>query len=165
VLADRFKFACHFVNVEVPVYNLVIAKGGLKMKEAKPGEISPWKFHAPGDRDTPNAGMGIPTVMTPNGPLAVFQGVDMASFAISNVFAYGVDRPVIDKTGLTGVYNFTLDFSWQQLTAGTSQAGASEPAGPDIFTALQQQLGLKLEPARGQVSHLVVDHLERPSEN
>jgi uncharacterized protein (TIGR03435 family) len=103
--------------------------------------------------------------MTPNGPLTVFQRMDMTSFARSDVFAYTVDRPVIDKTGLTGVYNFTLDFSWQQISAGPSPGGASEPASPDIFTALQQQLGLKLEPARGQVSHLVVDHIERPSEN
>ena len=166
VLADRFKFACHFVDVEGPVYNLVIAKGGLKMKEAKPGEISPWKFHEPGDPSTPRSGIGMTTRMTPNGPLTVFQGMDMSSFAKSDVFAYTVDRPVIDKTGLTGVYNFELDFSWQQISAAPTPEGvASEPTSPDIFAALQQQLGLKLEPARGPVSHLVVDHIERPSEN
>jgi uncharacterized protein (TIGR03435 family) len=165
VLAERFKFACHFVDVEVPVYNLVIAKGGLKMKEAKPGEISPWKFHEPGDPSKPLSGIGMTTRMTPSGPLTVFQRMDMTSFARSDVFLYTTGRPVIDKTGLTGVYNFTLDFSWQQISASPSPAGASEPTSPDIFTALQQQLGLKLEPARGLVSHLVVDHIERPSDN
>jgi len=163
VLAQRFKFACHFVDVEVPVYNLVIAKGGLKMKEAKPGEISPWKFHEPGDPSTPYSGPGMTMRNTPNGWITVFQRLDMPSFAKSDVFVYTVDRPVIDKTGLTGVYNFELDFSYQQLSAAPTPEGvASEPTGPDIFTAIQKQLGLKLEAARGRVSHLIVDHVERP---
>jgi uncharacterized protein (TIGR03435 family) len=150
----------------VPVYNLVIAKGGLKMKEAKPGEISPWKFHEPGDPSTPYSGPGMTMRMTPNGPLTVFQRFDMPSFAKSDVFVYTVDRPVIDKTGLTGAYNFSLDFSYQRLSAASTADGvASEPSSPDIFTALQQQLGLKLEPARGKVSQFILDHVERPSEN
>jgi uncharacterized protein (TIGR03435 family) len=166
VLAERFKFACHFADVEVPVYNLVIAKGGVKMKEAKPDEISPWLFHQPGDPSMPYSGPGMTMRITPNGPLTVFQRLDMASFAKSNIFAATLDRPVIDKTDLTGVYNFSLDFSYQQLSAApTAEGVASEPTGPDIFTALQKQLGLKLEPGRGAVHQLVVDHVERPSED
>lgn len=90
----------------------------------------------------------------------------MAEFEKSDVFAYTLDRPVIDKTGLTGVYNFELDFSYQPITAAPSQDGvAAEPSSPDIFTALQKQLGLKLEPARGPVQQLIIDHVERPSED
>jgi uncharacterized protein (TIGR03435 family) len=165
VLADRFKFASHFVDVEVPVYNLVIAKGGLKMKEAKPGEISPWKFHEAGDPSTPYSGRGMTQRQTPDGWITVYQRFDMETFATSDTFAYTVGRPVINKTGLTGVYNFSLDFSYQPLSASPSaEGGAPEPSSPDIFTALKT-IGLKLEPGRGKVSHLVVDHLERPSED
>jgi uncharacterized protein (TIGR03435 family) len=78
VLAERLKFACHFADNEVPVYNLVIAKGGLKMTEAKPDEISPWHFHAPGDPSTAYSGPGMTMRDTPNGPLTVFQRMDMA---------------------------------------------------------------------------------------
>ena len=165
VLADRFKFACHFVDVEVSVYNLVIAKGGLKMKAAKPGEISPWKFHEAGDPSTPYSGRGMTQRQTPDGWITVYQRFDMETFATSDTFAYTAGRPVINKTGLTGVYNFSLDFSYQPLSASLSaEGGAPEPSSPDIFTALKT-IGLKLEPGRGKVSHLVVDHIERPSEN
>ncbi len=167
VLADRFKFACHFVDADEPVYDLVVAKGGLKMKEAKPDEVSPYHFHQPGDPSTAYSGPGMSIRYTPNGWTTVFQRLDMTSFAKSNVFAEALDRPVIDKTGVTGVYNFSLDFSYQPTTAVPPQAGAaSEPTpGPDIFTALQQQLGLKLEPGRGAIRQLIVDHVERPSED
>jgi uncharacterized protein (TIGR03435 family) len=161
VLAERFKLACHFADVDGPVYNLVIDKGGLKMQEA-----SPYHFHSPGDPSMAYTGPGMTMRDTPNGPLTVFQRMDMAEFVKSDAFAITVDRPVIDKTGLTGVYNFSLDFSYQQIAAAPSQEGvAPEPTSPDIFTALQKQLGLKLEAGRGPVSQFVVDHLERPTEN
>jgi len=90
----------------------------------------------------------------------------MAEFQKSDVFAYTLDRPVIDKTGLTGVYNFTLDFSYQPISAAPdAQGNATEARSPDIFTALQKQLGLKLEPGRGPVQQLIVDSVERPSED
>jgi uncharacterized protein (TIGR03435 family) len=163
VLAERFKLVCHFADVDGPVYNLVIAKGGLKMTEAKPGENSPWNFHAPGDPSTAYSGPGMTMRDTPNGPLTVFQRMDMTEFVKSDVFASNVDRPVIDKTGLTGVYNFELDYSPQLHSAGPDGV-VSDPTGrPDIITAIQKQLGLKLEPGRGLVQQLIVDHMERPS--
>jgi len=71
-------------------------------------------------------------------------------------------RTVVDKSGLTGKYNFTL--SWR---AAMAQAEADDGAvsTPDLFTALQEQLGLKLEPIKGPVDVVVIDHLERPGEN
>jgi len=166
VLAERFKLVCHFQDVDGPVYNLVIAKGGLKMTEAKPGEVSPYHFHSPGDPSMAYTGPGMTMRDTPNGPLTVFQRMDMAEFEKSDVFAYTLDRPVIDKTGLAGVYNFSLDFSWQQISGAPASEGiAAEPTSSDIFTALQKQLGLKLEPAQGRISQLIVDHVERPSED
>jgi uncharacterized protein (TIGR03435 family) len=167
VLAERFKLVCHFADIDGPVYNLTVAKGGLKMTEAKPGEVSPYHFHSPGDPSMAYTGPGMTTRDTPNGPLTVFQRMDMASFVKSDIFAYTLDRPVIDKTGVTGVYNFSLDFSWQPISgAPAAEGAASDPSGsPDIFTALQKQLGLKLEPGQGPISQLIVDHVERPAED
>lgn len=82
-----------------------------------------------------------------------------------------LDRPVIDKTGIAGRFDIYLEFSSDQVTPGLlglapdAPATASDPTGPTIFTAIQEQLGLKLEPAKGPVEFLVIDHVERPSEN
>jgi uncharacterized protein (TIGR03435 family) len=78
---------------------------------------------------------------------------------------------VIDKTGITGKFNFRIEFASDEATpffrtaGGDPSAAPPDPAGPSIFTALQQQLGLKLERATGPVEFLVIDHVERPSEN
>lgn len=167
VLAERFHLACHFAVVEnQPVYNLVVAKGGLKIKEAKPGEISPYKFHVAGDPSTPYAGPGItlrPSPDRPNHWISVFQQLDMTSLVNSDFFSGVVDRPVIDKTGLKGAYNYSLDFDEKPLSAAPGPEGeAAKTDSPDIFVALPKQVGLKLEAGRGPVRHLVIDHVERP---
>ncbi|HTW63233.1 MAG TPA: TIGR03435 family protein [Bryobacteraceae bacterium] len=73
---------------------------------------------------------------------------------------YGAGRPVLDKTGLTGSYDFTLD--WSPDFGGPHPP---DPSGADLFTALQEQLGLKLEPQRVPIEMLIIDHAGRPSEN
>jgi len=77
-------------------------------------------------------------------------------------------RPVLNQTGLMGHYDFTLqwtpDESFRRAEAGKEPAAQSDPS-PSLFTALQEQLGLKLEPAKEAVQVLVIDHIERPSEN
>jgi uncharacterized protein (TIGR03435 family) len=99
-----------------------------------------------------------------------------ASFLnFSTFFGIVLDRPVIDKTGITGMFDFHLEFAPDETTAGVAspfapvggpQGGPSDPAGgPSIFTALQNQLGLKLESAKASGEFLVIDHVERPSEN
>ena len=95
--------------------------------------------------------------MSLQGGKLLVQAITMSRFAIQ--LGGLVDGPVEDKTGLMGKYDFTLE--WTPSTSGA----ASEDGGPSIFTALQEQLGLKLEPAKGQVEVLVIDHIERPSEN
>jgi uncharacterized protein (TIGR03435 family) len=83
----------------------------------------------------------------------------------------GVDRPVINKTGIAGRFSIHLDFAADSTTRGVIPPGgtlppdASDPIGPSILTALQEQLGLKLEPAKAPAEFLVIDHVERPSEN
>ena len=82
-----------------------------------------------------------------------FSGVKMA-FLI-NFLSQSVGRPVIDKTGLTSVYDFAL--KW------TPELGSADPEAPNLFTAVQEQLGLKLESARGPVEVVVVDRIEKPT--
>ena len=96
------------------------------------------------------------------------QGYTMGALAslLSQPFT-GVGRPVIDKTGLTATYNFTLDWSPQMKSAmpgGPAALSASSDDAPSIFTALQD-LGLKLQPAMGPEQTIVIDHVERPTEN
>jgi uncharacterized protein (TIGR03435 family) len=74
----------------------------------------------------------------------------------------GRGRIVVDKTNLSGRYDWTLHWTpWQNLSSGE----LSESKGPSLFTALQEQLGLKLEPTRGKVEVVVIDHIDLPSEN
>lgn len=161
LLQDRFKLAWHYTTVDQPIYNLVVAKDGPRIKDAKPDEVSPYAFKVNGE---PYKGTGVTMRPSPGGgSMWVMQQAHMSSFA-KNFLSEQVGRQVVDKTGLTGAYNFTLDYALQGLTASTD-AGASEPSKPDIFTALQEQLGLKLEPARGPVSILVFDHVEQPEED
>ena len=133
LLADRFKLRVHHDRRELPVYNLVIARSGLKMKEASSSKAQSWS-------------MGLGTLTG--------KGMPIASLIAS--LSNHVGRMIIDKTGLTGNYEVNLTFSWND-----------EPgdASPSIFTALQDELGLKLEPAKAPVDVVVIDHLERPSEN
>lgn len=150
MLEDRFKLQIHRESKPTPVYELVIAKSGLKMQPAKPDDIPA------------------------NGRTVFFSGRDALSgkgatsqdlaFALSDS---GMDRQVLDKTGLTGKYTFTLRFTMNQEADAAAQETASSPnaSAPSIFTALQEQLGLKLQPANAPVEYLVVDHVERPSEN
>jgi uncharacterized protein (TIGR03435 family) len=80
---------------------------------------------------------------------------------LSNYF----DRPVLDETGLTGLYKFDLTWTPDPPPNADPSAVAQGPAGPSLFTALEEQLGLKLESKRRPVSIIVIDHIQRPSEN
>jgi bla regulator protein BlaR1 len=135
LLADRFKLKFHIETKEMPVYSLVVAKNGLRIKEAN------------------DDGNGTQIDGDPRHPL-VARNISMAGFAGTLSRLQELDRPVIDATGLKGVFNFTLDYS-------SDAAAPSDNAGPSIFTALTEQLGLKLEAGKGPVDILVIDHVER----
>lgn len=132
ILEDRFALKTHIERRELPVYELVIAKQGAKLKPASPdshglSNYRPGKISAKSTRI-------ISLIVNLSG---------------------NVGRVVVDKTGLTGEYDFEL--TW---------APDNQPdAGPSIFTALQEELGLKLQTARAPIDVVVIDHLERPSEN
>lgn len=128
---SRFQLRSHRETKEMPVYDLVIAKGGPKLHEVdKPGML----------------GLGATQL---NG-----RGANIPMLA--NQLAGRVGRSVLDKTGLTGYYEFQL--KWAPL-------GATDSTDPDLFAAIQDQLGLKLESSRGPVEVLVIDHAEKPSAN
>jgi len=135
VLAGRFQLKVHHEIRQLPVYDLVIAKDGLKMKPASANASISWS-------------MGNGRFEGKSVPL------DGLVYSLSN----DVGRFVIDKTGLTG--NYAIALKWtpdgQQETADS---------GPDIFAALEEQLGLKLVPAKGPVDTIVVDRIEKPSPN
>ena len=135
VFADRFKLKVHHKIKEMGIYELVVAKSGCKFKESPPGETQ--------------------RGMTGNGRI-VLQAMPLVNL-VGNL-SNETGRIVIDKTGLTGNYDLTLKWTpEQQRTADDS--------GPSVFTALEEQLGLKLEPAKGPVQVLVIDKVEMPSAN
>jgi uncharacterized protein (TIGR03435 family) len=141
LLADRFKLKVHTESKEMPVYALVVVKGGPKFKESLPGTQRLLNLQSRGK-----------TAM-----MTVTSG-DMAQLAGQFSKRNKVDRPVIDNTGLTGTYDYQLE--WGDDTAADADKGVVS-----IYTALQEQLGLKLEPTRAAVRVLIVDHAEKPSEN
>ena len=168
LLADRFKLAIHRETKELPVYSLVVDKNGLKIQEAKPGDTYPNGIKGPDGKG--GAGM---MMMNGRGSLTG-QGVQIANLV--RVLSRQLGRSVVDKTGLTGKYDFALKWTPDESqgamlrapAGGQPGAGGAPPpdsSGPSIFTALQEQLGLKLESQKGPVEILVIDHVERPSEN
>jgi uncharacterized protein (TIGR03435 family) len=152
MLADRFKLKVHRETKEMPVFALVIAKSGFKLKEADPNDTYPNGMKGPD-------GIGHAGAMMIDRGKLTAQGIPMS--ALANNLTFQVHRIVVDKTGLTGKYDFTLQWSPDEVHG----ADAPESAGPSIFTALQEQLGLKLEQSKGPVDTVVVDHVEMPSDN
>jgi len=139
LLADRFKLTVHRETKELPVYALTVAKNGPKFK-------------------TTETASGI-TSNSNRTQWHVVATVSMEGFA--EFLTSEAGRPVLDKTGLSGSYKMTLDWAPDNAPAGNDAATL-----PSLFTALQEQLGLKLESTKGSVETLVVDHAERtPSEN
>jgi uncharacterized protein (TIGR03435 family) len=161
MLADRFKLKAHIETKELPVHELVLAKGAPKLK---PVAYSP---------DDPNTPKGPDGIARPGGMIRMGldslsgQGVQMVTLV--NVLANQVHRKVIDKTGLTGHYDFSLKFAMDRDNFPALPPGFNLPPpssdDPTIFAALEEQLGLKLVPGKGSVDTLVIDHIEQPTEN
>jgi uncharacterized protein (TIGR03435 family) len=154
MLAERCKVVVHHESKEMPVYELVVAKGGPKFKQAETVDTTELRQkHGGGGRVT---GGGL-AVQSPNG--IQFYGISMRWLA-QTVLPSVAGRPVVDKTSLTGRYDLELPSA-----AVPPQPNAPPPDDESIFTALPKALGLRLQPAKGQVEMLVIDHVERPTEN
>lgn len=174
LLRERFKLRTHWETKEIPVYDLTVAKGGPKLQAFKEGSCVPADKPAnpqqpsastPGKRPTLCGSFSIGLKGT-NLTLDVHKR-SMTEFSRQ----LHLDRPVIDKTGIAGLFDFHLECAIDGTTAGFFPPGFPVPApsdspdGASIFTAVQQQLGLKLEPAKGPGEFLIIDSVERPSEN
>jgi uncharacterized protein (TIGR03435 family) len=166
LLEDRFQLKAHREMREMPVYNLVVAKSGkLKLSQdqtpvdpAAPQTPSP---SGPARGSFRTIGRPSPTALT-----IVISGTAIRMDAFIGVLRQYAGRPLIDKTGLSGLYDFELQFDFSGVPGTNAGApGASEPSTFLVFTALQEQLGLKLESAKAQLEVLVIDSVQRPSEN
>jgi uncharacterized protein (TIGR03435 family) len=151
LMADRFQLKIHFEKRELSVYTLAVAKAGPKMTRSQgdPGASAGLGFGPPGNFGATNA--------------------TMADFAGAMGQAV-LDRPVVDRTGLTARFDFKLtwtpDDSQFGAVGGYRPPAAENPdAPPDLFTAIQEELGLKLLSTRAPVDVLVIDRIERPSAN
>jgi len=149
LLIERFKIQFHRETRELPTYLLTVDKSGSKMKvNNSPNDFSDFPLRA--------AGRGK----------MLGERESMSHFAWS--LAQQLGRPVVDKTGLDGNYDFTFEFTPEPVgLKGAIEARDAPPASdsPSIFVALKEQLGLKLESHKGPVEILVIDHAEKPSEN
>jgi uncharacterized protein (TIGR03435 family) len=153
LLADRFGLQVSRQSKELPIYALVVAMGGPKFQQAKP------------DDKGPDVQLGA-------GQLT-FRACPMAT--VVTVMSNVMHRTVLDRTGLKGNYGFTVQWNRNQTMSGMPRepgGGSPEPdaasldsSGPSFFTALREQAGLKLESTKGPVDVIVIDHIEKPSEN
>jgi uncharacterized protein (TIGR03435 family) len=154
LLADRFKLKIHSETKTLPIYELTLMKGGPKFKEAAP--------EPPAGDERKDNNPGKHGGMTRMGP-GEFTGQEIPIASLAGILCYVVHRTVLDKTGLTGKYDIALRYAAED--GPQKDDGAAETSSPSIFTALQEQLGLKLVSTKGPVETLVIDHVELPSEN
>jgi uncharacterized protein (TIGR03435 family) len=182
LLEERLKAIVHIDSKEMPVFDLTVAKNGPKFKATETIDAAQLRAKHPGSFLSPDGGVVAPG----HGMTQVdFFGVSLAS--LMPILSYLSGRPVQDETGLTGRYDFSIQMSFNVLGPAIENAtakagspvdilpppppqlgiGAPPPSDSEtsIFTVVQEQLGLRLEPAKGQVQILVIDHVERPSEN
>jgi len=162
LLADRMKVSAHVDSREMPVYELMVDKGGPKFQTAETVDAGELKQKHSYGMEAPGGAVVMPG---PRGELQLY-GVSMPVLA-EGLLSFFAGRPVLDKTGLEGEYDVRLTPpppTPPPPPSGMTAAPAMDP-GPSLFTVLQEQLGLKLVPAKGPVETLVIDHVERPSEN
>jgi uncharacterized protein (TIGR03435 family) len=175
LLVERFNLKYHHETRELPGYELVVAKGGPKMKMS---EIQDSAAPKPGDPGAnPKPGEPAPTT----GPRRMLRMMGRGQVEaegsntqmLARVLSQQLGRTVVDKTGLSSNYDYKL--SWTPDDAPPPMAGGAEggppkevtsdSTGPSLLTALQEQLGLKLESTKGMADVIVIDHIDQPSEN
>jgi len=202
LLEERFKLKAHRETRELPIYNLVVAKDGPKLKksadqtpvtaaftppapcEAASAANAPFPFPPPGRGGAPFDMKNLPRgmmmmMMGPNG--MTMRATSMPVARLAGMLQNQVGRTIVDKTGLEGLFDFELTFSQEGLSSpfgrglpalppGATPPGAASPSVttpdsvPSLFTAIQD-LGLKLESGKGPLEVLVIDSVEKPTEN
>ena len=168
ILEDRFKLKIHRETRQGPVYELALGKGSSKLKPLQEGSCIP----AVVGRPLPLLAEGqrrCRSMVSPRGNVDIEGGT---LTMLADLLGMVLDRPVLDKTGITRYFEIHLVFSPDDSAAPRpvmaepgASAAVSAPDAPGIFQAIQEQLGLRLVPAKGPVEVLVIDHVERPSAN
>jgi uncharacterized protein (TIGR03435 family) len=156
LLADYFKLKIHIETTEVPIYELVVAKNGSRMEIVTAPDAKPARM----------------LITRPARDVEVWKGNATPISVMLAQLTFEVGRPVFDKTGLSGLYNFTMRCARESQSLSAAPPDAQTTAGPlpendapPLHIALEEQLGLKLESAKGPSDVIVVDHVERPTAN
>jgi uncharacterized protein (TIGR03435 family) len=150
LLAERFQMRVHRETKQPPVYLLTVVKGGAKLKISTSASVDSGALR-PGRGFLAGNQVGVP-----------FLGQTLSQI---------VGRPILDRTGLDRKYDFELKWTPDESSPNGPLGGAAptllaaDPDRPNIFTALQEQLGLRLDSSKGPVEVIVLDHIERPSAN
>ena len=151
LLADRFQLKAHKETKELPIYVLMVAKGGAKIQESA-------------DKTSPGGSLSM---RRGDSGRTEVTATTLPMESLVRTLSGQLGRNVLDKTGLTGKYDFKLSFApdMGQQPPGSGDDHAAADSGPSIFTALQDQLGLKLDSKKGPVEVLVIDSVQKASEN
>jgi uncharacterized protein (TIGR03435 family) len=171
LLEDRFQLKIHHEIREGPVYELTIAKGGHRMKPSSgcvpfdpnhlPRQTAPGEVEVNYCGRMSRGGDGLRRAVDGKG-VDMIPTIGLLTPSITGFLSEALDRTVVNKTGLTGAFNFHLEWTPQQHASAEQ---SDDAGGPSIFTAVQEQLGLKLEGGKGPVDFMVIDHAAKPSEN
>jgi uncharacterized protein (TIGR03435 family) len=169
LLIDRFKLVTHTASKQLPIYALVMARADkslgpqLHASNTDCAAIISARIRGQGPAEPPRTPDGNPDCSAGWPPGRITGGTQPMT-ALAVMLSRVVQRSVVDRTGLTGAYSFTLTWTPESVPAGRGpDASPLDPNGPSIFTALQEQLGLKLESTNGPVDVLVIEHIEKPT--
>jgi uncharacterized protein (TIGR03435 family) len=167
LLATRFKLITHWETRQLPVYALVVAKQGKTGPHLVPHAADNSTCRDLKDQSRSSEPNGSSSVSVPCGGYLISPGhivveSTLADLAKGISWYQGIDRVVVDQTGLNGIFEITIDYD-PSLSVADTNSDSSLPSS--IFTAFQEQLGLRLESAKGPVDVLVIDHIEEPTPN
>jgi len=153
LLADRFNLGFHRENKEMSVYALTIAKNGPKLKESEKSATA-----------NPEGPPPLVFVLAPD--VVRVPAREATTTELTYILQRAAfDRPVLDQTGLTARYDFDLEFAPDESLFGGALRGAGDGTKPGLFAAIQEQLGLKLVATKGLVDSIVIEKIDRPTEN
>ncbi len=167
LLEDRFKLKVHLEKRDVPTYALVVASKEKAEQALRPSHADCYSAASPPPQGTPPDPARLCGI---RGPVGDYTMTSLSMLQLAQNFSgtAPIGRPVFDKTGLTGRYDWRLQwvpmFIPSPANDGTNIANPAADTGPNIFTALTEQVGLKLQSERGQVDYIVIDQAERPTD-
>jgi uncharacterized protein (TIGR03435 family) len=163
LLEERFRLALRHEMRTIPVYALIATSGGLQIPKSTHTSCVEFPGGSPPTPSAAGQSPSIPCGGFVTGP-NLLEGGNISMPEFVDVLGNMLDRPVVDKTGFTGTFTVRLDFNSEGIF-GRHDDSNPDLSGPSIFTAIQEQLGLKLEAQRSSAEVLVIDHAEKPDAN